>query len=71
MDNCRERVRKTGYHGNLEEKDAINDVGSCGPVPRVATGIKDRVNRLKAIGNGQVPQVVATAFQALTNKPMG
>ena len=37
-----------------------------GPIPRVATGIKDRVNRLKAIGNGQVPQCMATAWNILT-----
>lgn len=36
-----------------------------GPVPRVATGIKDRVNRLKAIGNGQVPQCTALAWETL------
>ncbi len=35
-------------------------------VPRVASGVKDRVSRLKAIGNGQVPRVVATAFKILT-----
>jgi DNA (cytosine-5)-methyltransferase 1 len=27
-------------------------------IPRVSTGVPDRVNRLKAIGNGWVPQVV-------------
>jgi len=37
-----------------------------GPIPRVATGIKDRVNRLKALGNGQVPLVAATAFHILS-----
>jgi len=45
------------------------DRGSGGGfIPRIATGIKDRVNRLKAIGNGQVPQTVATAFRLLNNK---
>jgi len=34
-------------------------------VPRVATGIKNRANRLKAIGNGQVPLVAATAWRLL------
>jgi len=37
-----------------------------GPIPRVATGIKDRVNRLKALGNGHVPLVAATAFRILS-----
>ena len=36
-----------------------------GEVPRVATGIKNRVGRLKAIGNGQVPQVAAMAWRIL------
>lgn len=34
-------------------------------VPRVATGIKNRVSRLKAIGNGQVPAVAALAWRIL------
>lgn len=33
--------------------------------PRVATGIPARVDRLKAIGNGQVPAVAAAAFMQL------
>ena len=33
--------------------------------PRVAQGIKDRVNRLKAIGNGQVPSCLALAWNTL------
>lgn len=35
------------------------------PIPRVATGIKDRVNRLKALGNGMVPQCMAAAWNIL------
>ena len=35
-------------------------------VPRVAKGVPDRVNRLKALGNGQVPQCVAAAWRVLT-----
>lgn len=38
---------------------------STGPLPRIATGIKDRVNRLKAIGNGQVPQCMAMVWELL------
>lgn len=34
-------------------------------VPRLATGIPQRVNRLKALGNGQVPVVVAAAWNLL------
>jgi DNA (cytosine-5)-methyltransferase 1 len=32
---------------------------------RVADGVAHRVDRLKAIGNGQVPVVAASAFEAL------
>ena len=34
-------------------------------VPRVATGIAKRADRLKCIGNGQVPQVAALAWNTL------
>jgi DNA (cytosine-5)-methyltransferase 1 len=34
-------------------------------VGRVANGVAARVDRLKAIGNGQVPVVAATAFNIL------
>ena len=36
-------------------------------VGRVANGVANRVDRLKAIGNGQVPEVVATAWEVLTS----
>ena len=36
-----------------------------GIIPRITTEKKDRVNRLKAIGNGQVPQCAATAWEIL------
>lgn len=35
-------------------------------VPRVATGVQNRVARLKAIGNGQVPQCAALAWRILS-----
>jgi len=35
-------------------------------VGRVVDGVASRVDRLKAIGNGQVPAVAATAFRTLT-----
>ena len=44
------------------------DPADSGEIPRVTTGGKDRVNRLKAIGNGQVPMCVATASNLLTGK---
>jgi hypothetical protein len=36
------------------------------PIPRVATGIPARVDRLKAIGNGQCPQAMALAWNILS-----
>ena len=42
------------------------DPADSGTIPRIGTGIPDRVNRLKAIGNGQVPQCVAAAWRLLT-----
>jgi DNA (cytosine-5)-methyltransferase 1 len=39
--------------------------GAQSPVGRVADGVAARVDRLKAIGNGQVPVVAATAFNIL------
>ena len=41
---------------------------NTGSIPRVATGIKHRVGRLKAIGNGQVPQVAAMAWNILNDE---
>lgn len=37
-------------------------------VGRVANGVAARANRIKAIGNGQVPRVAATAFNLLLNQ---
>ena len=51
----------------LDWRDWKTDPADEGEVPRVATGIKHRVGRLKAIGNGQVPQVAALAWRTLTN----
>ena len=36
-----------------------------GTIPRVATGIPNRVDRLKALGNGQVPLCVKVAWEIL------
>lgn len=49
----------------LDWRDWETDPADDGSVPRVATGIKHRVGRLKAIGNGQVPQVAAMAWRML------
>jgi hypothetical protein len=34
-------------------------------IPRVAAGVKNRVARLKALGNGQVPAVVSAVWRAM------
>jgi DNA (cytosine-5)-methyltransferase 1 len=34
-------------------------------IPRIAKGVKDRVNKLKALGNAVVPQVVYEIFKAI------
>ncbi len=54
------------YRGEDIATYSLRKGQTTGPIPRVATGIKDRVNRLKALGNGQVPQCMATAWNILT-----
>ena len=49
--------------------DGCADFWSVEPaVGRMAHGVAHRVDRLKAIGNGQVPQCAATAFRYLMSK---
>jgi hypothetical protein len=36
-------------------------------IPRIATNIRDKTNRLQAIGNGQVPQCMVKAFKILSS----
>ncbi len=43
------------------------DPADVGEMTRIAVGVKDRVNRLKAIGNGIVPATCAIAFLTLLN----
>jgi len=43
----------------------IHGTPEPGSVPRLAEGIRSRVARLKAIGNGQVPQCAALAWRIL------
>jgi hypothetical protein len=47
------------------------DPADTSEVPRIAKGIANRVARLKAIGNGQVPAVVALAWHILNNRIEG
>lgn len=43
------------------------DPADSGDIPRVATGIDYRVDRLKAIGNGQVPVAARLAWELLSD----
>lgn len=58
---------------NKDRKEEISCPGYAkthqgqGIIPRVGVSIPNRVSRLKAIGNGQVPQTTALAFEILTN----
>lgn len=76
--------RPQGRHsGVLPERTSELFVGEGGPsapaqysrpwqsepdVGRVADGVAKRVDRIKAIGNGQVPAVAATAFRILAQE---
>jgi hypothetical protein len=55
-----------GTRTDLDWRDWKTDPADEDEIPRVATGIKNRVGRLKAIGNGQVPQVAAMAWRILS-----
>ena len=55
--------------GVRQERDTPGGTGWWAIEPRVgrvAHGVASRVDRLKAIGNGQVPQVVAAVWRKLT-----
>ena len=54
------RLREAWWHTDPAESTTEPLVG------RVADGVANRVHRLKAIGNGQVPQCAAVAFNVLS-----
>ena len=57
------------YHAGRAETNDCGEWWSAEPdVGRVAHGVAARVDRLKAIGNGQVPAVAATAFRVLLER---
>ncbi len=65
-DRRHKRERNITSQSRMEERN--------GPIPglvRVVNGVADRVDRLKAIGNGQVPAVAATAWRILTGSDDG
>ena len=71
-------VRRVGGLESIESQDGIYQRSSIDGrwqqwptepnVGRVADGMADRVDRLRAIGNGQVPRVVASAWHLLKNE---
>jgi hypothetical protein len=56
-----EPLRETGVPGRERKACSCQEV-----VPRVAGDVPSRVDRLKAIGNGQVPAVVRLAWETLS-----
>lgn len=67
-----ERLGSQGdYHAGRAETNDCGEWWSAEPdVGRVAHGVAARVDRIKAIGNGQVPRVAATAFRVLLGRFM-
>ena len=65
-----ERLGSQGdYHAGRAETNDCGEWWSAEPdVGRVAHGVAARVDRIKAIGNGQVPAVAATAFLILFSR---
>lgn len=67
----RQMARQHRGVGRQQKLGARRNAGIC-PWPsepsvgRVADGVAARVDRLKALGNGQVPRVAATAFNLLS-----
>lgn len=55
----------------MQEKDwrdwSCDPADEPGDVPRVANGINNRVDRLRAIGNGQCPQALVLAWNELSH----
>ncbi len=73
-------AKEPGLEG-CDEGGRVRHIGECGPggrnadwwevepaVGRVAHGVAARVDRLKAIGNGQVPAVAALAWRILSEQ---
>jgi DNA (cytosine-5)-methyltransferase 1 len=55
-----------GMAHELANRMDLVEAAFGGKVPRVEKSIENRVNRLKAIGNGQVPATMALAWEVLT-----
>ena len=55
-----------GVVDGLADRLDIHGAPEPGSVPRLAKGIRHRVDRIKGIGNGQVPQCAALAWKILS-----
>jgi len=72
-DGCKQLVKQhhVGAIGARKASPAFSSTSSWWDfepsVGRVANGVAARMDRLKAIGNGQVPRVAATAWRILTS----
>lgn len=79
----RQRQRQQGIISRISDKEKRGrsqqrQTGSCSDgvgrwpaepaVGRVANGVANRVDRIKALGNGQVPRVAAAAFELLCGR---
>ena len=64
----REDVRVQESKGEVLQSELCKSLGLGAEevVPRVSSGIRNRIDRLKAVGNGQVPAVAALAWEILT-----
>jgi DNA (cytosine-5)-methyltransferase 1 len=54
-------------NGEMAERQPATWWSSEPDVGRVVHGVADRVDRTKGLGNGQVPAVVALAWETLTS----
>ena len=81
-EHCRNAIMQRQVDGHLEPFPIWNDVTTFDGRPwagrvdivsaepgiqRVGNGVADGVERLKAVGNGQVPAVAKEAWEQLTN----
>lgn len=57
---------KEGKRQAMQEIIVLERMGKA--ISRIAVGVDNRVSRLKAIGNGQVPQCMAEAWRILSEK---
>ena len=63
---CSDRPKDKSTHLSMQVH--LRGRQGTGPIPRIATGIPSRVNRLKALGNGIVPQCMELAWRILSNE---